>query len=488
MRYCAGDDLQIAYHLSMPSSNEWHGNEGSIHIIFHGNSCLIPPQPHPHPPLITINKHYLFNGKPLLQHTHTYTLLLPCSIHTFIMCSSNSKLLQSNDNTTTTVSDVNGRPVLQPATSNRNSPPLFERRSLKKSLSLPKSIPMLPPPKLKSPRQPAIKRNGNTNTDHITSTSDKQLLLPPPALKCTTPRSVIPVKKSKKCITNTDHDHTTASTSPNSLVVKYSSASIVDSPGSIAAARREQVAVMQVQRKMRIAHYGRSKSAKYDSCSKLTSYSFDPNSLTNTVVREEKRCSFITPNSDPIYVAYHDHEWGVPAHDDKMLFELLVLTVAQVGSDWTSVLKKRQQFREAFSGFDAEIVSKYSEKKITSISHEHGIEISLVRGVVDNSKSIIEIKKAFGSFDNYIWGFVNHKPIMTQYKLSHKMPVKTSKAEAISKDMVRRGFRQVGPTVIHSFMQAAGLTNDHLTTCPRHLQCGMALASSASQNPLISAN
>ncbi|KAI3700177.1 hypothetical protein L2E82_44798 [Cichorium intybus] len=431
------------------------------------------------------------------------------------MCSSNSKLLQSSDvatpATTTTVSDINGRPVLQPAPSNRvplNSP-LFERRTLKKTLSLPKSISMVPSPtplnttnaktnqppispKLKSPRQPAVKRGGINHSNDMTSSSDK-LLLPLPT-KCTAPKSVIPVKKSKKCTTTGDHDHhsrnsldTTTSTSPNSVVVKYSSAAIVDAPGSIAAARREQVAVMQVQRKMRIAHYGRSKSAKYDSCSKLTSYNFDPNSLTPAIVREEKRCSFITPNSDPIYVAYHDQEWGVPAHDDKVLFELLVLTGAQVGSDWTSVLKKRQQFREAFSGFDAEIVSKYSEKKITSISSEHGIELSLVRGVVDNSKSIIEIKKAFGSFDKYIWGFVNHKPIATQYKTSQKMPVKTSKSESISKDMVKKGFRQVGPTVIHSFMQAAGLTNDHLTTCPHHLRC-TTLASSTTLCPLIHAN
>ncbi|KAK9074928.1 hypothetical protein SSX86_003247 [Deinandra increscens subsp. villosa] len=412
------------------------------------------------------------------------------------MCSSNSKLLPSNDVTshpTTTVSDIHGRPVLQPATANRNSPPLFERRSLTKTLSLPKSISMIPSPaksspppispKLKSPRQPAVKRGGGNN----------ELPLP---TRSTTSRSVIPVKKSKKSsLAAIDHDHhhhhfrsnndsAASTTSPNSLTVKYSSASIVDSPGSIAAARREQVAVMQVQRKMRIAHYGRSKSAKFDSGSKLTSYSFDPNSLSSAIVREEKRCSFITPNSDPIYVAYHDEEWGVPAHDDKMLFELLVLTGAQVGSDWTSVLKKRQQFREAFSGFDADIVSKYSEKKITSISSEHGIEVSLVRGVVDNSKSIIEVKKAFGSFDNYIWGFVNHKPIATQYKSSQKMPVKTSKADSISKDMVKRGFRQVGPTVIHSFMQAAGLTNDHLITCPRHIQCG----STVSSNPSISIN
>ncbi|XP_076946002.1 uncharacterized protein LOC143617271 [Bidens hawaiensis] len=283
------------------------------------------------------------------------------------MCSSNSKLVESNEQPTSsaTVSDINGRPVLQPATSNRNSP-LLERRSLKKTLSLPKSISMTtnpkstqPPisPKLKSPRQPAFKRDMNTCSD--------KLILPLP--KPTTPKHLVPAKKSKNSSNVITGDH---------------------SPGSIAAARREQVAVMQVQRKMRIAHYGRSTSAKYDSRRNLTSYVFDSNSVTPA--REEKRCSFITPNSDPVYVAYHDYEWGVPAHDDKMLFELLVLTGAQVGSDWTSVLKKRQQFREAFSGFDAETVSKYSEKKIQAISSEHGIDVSLVRGVVDNSKSIIE--------------------------------------------------------------------------------------------------
>ncbi|KAI3717151.1 hypothetical protein L1987_68564 [Smallanthus sonchifolius] len=350
------------------------------------------------------------------------------------MCSSNSKSSHRRSNEVfppaTTISDINGRPVLQP---NRNSPQ-FEPRSLKKTLTLPKSISTIPPPtnpkltpppispKLKSPRQHAVQRNSVDTT----------------------------------------------STSPKS------SASIADLPGSVAAARREQVAVMQVQRKMRIAHYGRSRS-----------YNFDSNSVAPAIVREEKRCSFITPNSDTIYVEYHDDEWGVPVHDDKMLFELLVLTVAQVGLDWTSILKKRQQFREVFSGFDVDIVSKYSEKKITSISSANGIEVSLVRGVVDNSKSIIEVNKTFGSFDNYIWGFVNHKPIVSQYKSSHKMPVKTSKAEAISNDMVKRGFRQVGPTVIYSFMQAAGLTNDHLITCPRHHQC-VVLASSRTPGPLIS--
>ncbi|KAJ6393326.1 hypothetical protein OIU77_022737 [Salix suchowensis] len=174
---------------------------------------------------------------------------------------------------------------------------------------------------------------------------------------------------------------------------------LVESPGSIAAARREHVAGMQEQRKMRIAHYGRTKSAKYQG--KVVPAD---SSATNTISREEKRCSFITPNSDPIYVAYHDEEWGVPVHDDKLLFELLVLTGAQVGSDWTSVLKKREAFREAFSGFDAEVVARFTEKKIASISAEYGIDTSQVRAVVDNSNKILEVKREFGSFDKYLWG------------------------------------------------------------------------------------
>ncbi|KAM0067531.1 putative DNA-3-methyladenine glycosylase I [Helianthus debilis subsp. tardiflorus] len=347
------------------------------------------------------------------------------------MCSSNSKFRHRQPNDTTSqpnLFDISGRRVLQPATSNRNSPLPEPPRPLKTTLPLPKSI------STSKPNQP-------------------------PA-SCTTPKSVIPVKKAKN---GTVYDRNSIETNTDS--------SPRSPPGSIAAARREQVAVMQVQRKMKIAHYGRSKS-----------YSFDRNCVTSAIVVKQKRCSFITPNSDAIYVAYHDDEWGVPVYDDKMLFELLVLTGAQVGSDWTSVLKKRQQFREAFSGFDADIVSKYSEKMIQSLSSKYGIEVSFVRGIVDNSKSISEINKTFGSFNNYIWRFVNHKPIVSQYKSSHKMPVKTSKAEAISKDMVRRGFRQVGPTVIYSFMQAAGLTNDHLITCPRHHQC-VTLASPTTPTP-----
>ncbi|XP_055831988.1 uncharacterized protein LOC129900929 [Solanum dulcamara] len=368
------------------------------------------------------------------------------------MCSSKTKLQSSPQ----TLSQINGRSVLQP---HSNIVPLFERRnSLKKttnsaapvttngSTKVKMSSATTPPvsPKMKSP---AIKRGNNIDLNGLSSSAEKVV---------TANKSPTLLKKPKK-----------SSASPPSVEnssLKYSSSLIVEAPGSIAAARREQVAIAQVQRKMKIAHYGRTKSAKS---------SLDPSfsSAVSPHPREEKRCSFITPNSDPLYIAYHDEEWGVPVHNDNLLFELLVLTGAHVGSDWTSVLKKRQEFRDAFSGFDPEIVSKYNEKKITSTSVEYGIELSQVRGAVDNSNRILEIKKTFGSFDKYLWGFVNNKPIATQYKACNKIPVKTSKSETISKNMVKRGFHYVGPTVIHSFMQAAGLTNDHLIACPRHLQC-----------------
>ncbi|CAH8359842.1 unnamed protein product [Eruca vesicaria subsp. sativa] len=247
-------------------------------------------------------------------------------------------------------------------------------------------------------------------------------------------------------------------------VESYPSWLITEAPGSIAAVRREQVAAQQALRKLKIAHYGRSKST-------LTNFTSSKVVPLVHPSPHPQRCSFITTTSDPIYVAYHDEEWGVPVHDDKMLFELLTLSGAQVGSDWTSTLRKRHDFRKAFMEFEAEAVAKLSEKEMNAISIEYKIEMSKVRGVVENATKILEIKKNFGSLEKYFWGFVNHKPISTNYKFGHKIPVKTSKSESISKDMVRRGFRYVGPTVVHSFMQAAGLTNDHLLTCYRHIPC-----------------
>ncbi|CAH2046450.1 unnamed protein product [Thlaspi arvense] len=343
------------------------------------------------------------------------------------MCSSKSKNMSQE-----AISQINGRPVLQPKSN--QVPTLDRRNSLKKSPPKPLVHPIsskIPSPRTFSLNSPPLSPKSKFLRKAVSSEKPK------------------PVAKPVKLSENTD----------GVCREVMSMVAVQKQPGSIAAARREEVAMKQEERKKKISHYGRIKSTK----------SNEKN--INVEHEKKKRCSFITTNSDPIYVAYHDKEWGVPVHDDTLLFELLVLTGAQVGSDWTSVLKRRNTFREAFSGFEAELVADFNEKKIQSIVNDYGIGLSQVLAIVDNSKQILKVKRDSGSFSKYIWGFINHKPVTTKYTSCQKIPVKTSKAETISKDMVRRGFRFVGPTVIYSLMQAAGLTNDHLITCPRHLEC-----------------
>ncbi|XP_072951773.1 uncharacterized protein [Typha angustifolia] len=265
---------------------------------------------------------------------------------------------------------------------------------------------------------------------------------------------------------NMKHDELVVALKPAPAAVRENPKRTIASP--LLSAKKEKASLMQAQRKMKTAHYGRSATSKLQGKVVPLDSSIDGVIINR---QEEKRCSFITPNSDPLYVAYHDEEWGVPVHDDKMLFELLVLTSAQVGSDWTSILKKRNNIRAAFAGFDAEKVAKFTERQMASASVECGLDLGRVRAVVDNANRILEVRRDFGSFDQYVWGFVNHKALVTDYKFGRKIPAKTSKSDAISKDMVRRSFRLVGPTVVHSFMQAAGLTNDHLVSCHRHGHC-----------------
>ncbi|CAA2937327.1 dual specificity kinase splA-like [Olea europaea subsp. europaea] len=254
------------------------------------------------------------------------------------MCSSKSRL-QDNCNGDGVISPtrLNKRRVLQP---NINHVPLLERPNslLKKTTAVkvrPPSSTATPPlsPKLKSPRPPAIKRSNDSN---VLNSSVEKLILTPKSSN-TKASSATVVKKSKKSSgSRQPGDNCSSKCTSRSL--------IVDAPGSIAAARREHVAIMQEQRKMRIAHYGRTKSIK--KAVPYLQHHHHSSLLANNATRDqEKPCTFITPNSDPIYVAYHDEEWGVPVHDDKLLFELLVLIGAQVGSDWTSVLKKRQDLK-----------------------------------------------------------------------------------------------------------------------------------------------
>ncbi|XP_062229421.1 uncharacterized protein LOC133927128 [Phragmites australis] len=194
---------------------------------------------------------------------------------------------------------------------------------------------------------------------------------------------------------------------------------------------------------------------------------------TPEAVEGKRRCAWVTPTTDPCYATFHDEEWGVPVHNDRRLFELLVLSGALAELTWPEILKRRQIFREIFMDFDPAAVYKINEKKLVapgSIAHSLLSEQKL-RAVLENARQILKIADEFGSFDRYVWGFLNHKSIVSKFRYPRQVPVKSPKADIISKDMVRRGFRGVGPTVIYSFMQAAGLTNDHLVSCFRFSEC-----------------
>ncbi|KAH9806391.1 hypothetical protein KPL71_002752 [Citrus sinensis] len=187
----------------------------------------------------------------------------------------------------------------------------------------------------------------------------------------------------------------------------------------------------------------------------------------------KKRCAWVTPNTDPCYAAFHDEEWGVPVHDDKKLFELLVLSGALSELTWPAIMSKRHIFREVFVGFDPIAVSKLNEKKLLAAGSAASSLLSelKLRAIIENARQISKVIDEFGSFNNYIWSFVSHKPIVSRFRYPRQVPVKTPKADVISKDLVRRGFRSVGPTIIYSFMQVAGVTNDHLTSCFRFQEC-----------------
>lgn len=186
-----------------------------------------------------------------------------------------------------------------------------------------------------------------------------------------------------------------------------------------------------------------------------------------------KRCDWITPNSDPLYTSFHDEEWGVPVHDDKKLFELLVLSQALAELSWPTILNKRDIFRKLFDNFDPSSIAKFTDKKLLSLKASGGTLLSepKLRAVIENANQMLKVQQEFGSFSNYCWSFINHKPMKNGFRYARQVPVKTPKSELISKDLMQRGFRCVGPTVIYSFMQVAGLVNDHLLTCFRFQEC-----------------
>ena len=170
------------------------------------------------------------------------------------------------------------------------------------------------------------------------------------------------------------------------------------------------------------------------------------------------------------YIQYHDEEWGVPVHDDKKHFEFLILEGAQAGLSWSTILKKRDGYRKAFADFDPVKVSRFSENKLQKILQDSNIVRNKLKvySAVNNAKCFLEVQKEFGSFDAYIWSFVKGKPIVNKWKTLKEVPATTPESDALSKDLVKRGFKFTGSTVMYAHMQACGLVNDHLVSCFRH--------------------
>ena len=175
-------------------------------------------------------------------------------------------------------------------------------------------------------------------------------------------------------------------------------------------------------------------------------------------------------NSSEIYQKYHDEEWGVPVYDDQKLFEFLVLESAQAGLSWITILKRREGYRKAFANFDPQIVSKFDEKKVEELMQDTGIIRNRLKieAAISNARVFLKIQEEFGSFSNYLWGFVGGKPIVNKFEKMLDIPAKTELSELISKEMKKRGFKFLGATVIYSHMQATGLVNDHLDYCFRY--------------------
>jgi len=180
------------------------------------------------------------------------------------------------------------------------------------------------------------------------------------------------------------------------------------------------------------------------------------------------RCNWC--GNDPLYVAYHDQEWGVPVYDDRTLFEFLILEGAQAGLSWSTILKKREGYRSAFDGFDAEKVARYDGIKISALLTDPGIVRNQLKigSAVTNAQAFLKIQGEWGSFSDYLWSFVDGRPIQNARRSLAEIPAKTPLAEVLSKDLKKRGFRFVGPTIIYAHMQATGMVNDHLVTCFRY--------------------
>jgi DNA-3-methyladenine glycosylase I len=185
------------------------------------------------------------------------------------------------------------------------------------------------------------------------------------------------------------------------------------------------------------------------------------------------RCAWV-PEGDPLYVAYHDEEWGVPSHDDRHLFELLVLEGAQAGLSWATILRKRESYRRAFAAFDVEAVARFDERDVARLLADAGIvrNRGKVESAIGNARAALAVRTEFGSLDAYVWSFVGGEPLRNGRRALEDVPAETAESRALSSDLKRRGFRFVGPTICYAFMQAAGLVNDHVVGCFRYRDLG----------------
>jgi DNA-3-methyladenine glycosylase I len=195
-------------------------------------------------------------------------------------------------------------------------------------------------------------------------------------------------------------------------------------------------------------------------------------------MNDTKRCAWA--GNDPLYQAYHDREWGVPVHDDRTLFEFLVLEGAQAGLSWITILRKRDNYRRAFDNFDPEKVARYTDRKIASLLAEPGIVRNRLKiaSALTNARAFLKVQREFGSFDRYMWRFVEGQPIQNARKTLKDIPATTKESDAMSRDLRQRGFRFVGSTICYAHMQAVGMVNDHVVDCFRHREI-KALSSSS---------
>jgi len=188
-----------------------------------------------------------------------------------------------------------------------------------------------------------------------------------------------------------------------------------------------------------------------------------------------QRCSWC--GTDPLYVAYHDEEWGVPCHDERVLFEFLILEGAQAGLSWITILRKRDNYRRAFEGFDPERIARYTEPDIARLLADAGIVRNRLKiaAAIDNARATLALYEAGGTLNGLLWSFVDGRPHVNRRKTLAEIPTQTPESEALSRELKQRGFRFVGPTIVYALMQATGMVNDHLVTCPRHGICAQRL-------------